>query len=224
MSRKLVYLLRHGFTSGNLERRYLGRRTDESLLEQSIPEAKKAAETLLKQLHVSRPRALRLCSSPMKRARQTAEAMAGTWREQGFCSPDPADIHLIDDLAEIDFGDFEGKTYKELLCDPRYQDWVDAAGTTAFPGGESREAFTERSFRGFLEALGDPEQEETVLIVCHGGNIMAVLSRLTGEDYYAFMAEPLGGYRLDLEMEDERISALTYKRIACGDPAGLDHR
>ena len=119
---------------------------------------------------------------------------------------------------------YEGKTYKELLCDPRYQDWVDAAGTTAFPGGESREAFTERSFRGFLEALGDPEQEETVLIVCHGGNIMAVLSRLTGEDYYAFMAEPLGGYRLDLEMEDERISALTYKRIACGDPAGLDHR
>ncbi len=222
MAHKLVYLLRHGATPGNLEKRYIGQRTDEDLLPESIQEAKELAEGLRRELEDRCRKAPRLLSGPLKRTRATAAALAEAWREGA--GRETPDISVIDALTEIDFGDFEGKSWRELQGDPRYQEWIDSGGSAPFPGGEDRSAFTERSFAGFLEALGDPDREEGILIVCHGGSIMAILSLLTGGDYYAFMTEPLKGYRLELEMEDEGITAFTYRRFGCGDPAGLDHR
>ena len=102
------------------------------------------------------------------------------------------------------------------LIAPGYQEWIDSGGTMPFPGGESREGFNERSFTGFLRALGDPDREETIVVVCHGGNIMAILSRLTGEDYYTFMTKSLDGYRLELETDDEGITVHTFRRIVYG--------
>ena len=42
-------------------------------------------------------------------------------------------------LAELDFGSFEGKNYEQLKEDPAYRRWIDSAGMTAPPGGESGE-------------------------------------------------------------------------------------
>ena len=85
------------------------------------------------------------------------------------------------------------------------------------PEGEGRDAFIKRSYEGFLDALGDRSIDETIAIVCHGGNIMSVMSRLTGEDYYDFMTETLGGYILELETDDEGISIISYHKLGAGD-------
>ena len=203
MAHKTIYFIRHGKTPGNAEKRYIGKCTDEEL----SAEGKSEAEKLLSSISKLIPDGIdRICSSPMKRAVQTAEILFGG-----------QDIQVIDNLMEIDFGVFEGKNYTELNGDETYQKWIDSNGTMSIPEGESREDFIDRSYAGFEDALGDRSKEESVVIVCHGGNIMSVLSRLTGKDYYDFMTETLGGYVLEVETDDEGISVISYHKLGAGD-------
>lgn len=202
MAHKTIYFIRHGKTPGNAEKRYIGKRTDEEL----SAEGKSEAGELLSSISKLIPDGIdRICSSPMKRAVQTAEILFGD-----------QDIQVIDNLVEIDFGVFEGKNYAELNGDETYQKWIDSNGTMSIPEGESREDFIDRSYAGFEDALGDRSKEESVVIVCHGGNIMSVLSRLTGKDYYDFMTETLGGYFLEVETDDEGISIISYHKLGAG--------
>ena len=200
-------MIRHGETPGNAERRYIGRGSDEPLSAEGIDKAERCAAAF-RAMPEWRNQKIRVCASPMKRAVQTAEILFG--------SPVPGKIRA---LEEIDFGIFEGKNHGELSGEASYQKWIDSGGTAAIPGGESREQFIERSFAGFLEALGDPDRDEVIAVVCHGGTIMAVLSTLTGEEYYDFLAGNLGGYCLNLETENENVHLAAYDRFGCGDPA-----
>ena len=188
-------LIRHGKTRGNLEKRYIGCRTDEPL----TPEG---AEQLRQGQY---PPVGRVYASPMRRCLETAEILyPGVPKE------------TVPDLRECDFGDFEGKNYAELNGDPQYQSWIDSGGTKDFPGGEKRDAFIHRSMQGFRAALGDIEISERVIILCHGGTIMAIMSALTGKDTYDFMVGNLEGYILDLEMNDEGIHVISYNRLVFG--------
>ena len=148
----------------------------------------------------------RVCASPMKRAADTARILfPGT------------DLSLIEDLAEMDFGIFEGKDHQQLCQDERYKRWIDSGGKYKIPEGEGLEDFRIRSVNGFSEALGNKDMAENIAIVCHGGTIMAVMSAMTGNDYYEFLTENLGGYLIDLEMDDEGIHDFTYHRFYSGD-------
>ena len=202
MAHKKVYLIRHGKTLGNAEKRYVGRRTDEELSEEGIKDTNEMLGSISKLIA---DRVDRVCSSPMKRAVQTAEILFGDYVPE-----------TIDNLVEIDFGVFEGKNYEELNGDEIYQKWIDSNGTMDIPDGESRENFISRSDEGFCEALGEKDKDENIVIVCHGGNIMSILSRLTGDDYYDFMTETLGGYVLELETNDEGINVISYHKLRAG--------
>lgn len=203
MPEKTVFLIRHGRTQGNEEKRYTGSRTDEELLPEGIHEA----ERLRGRLSGLLPGTYRVYSGPLRRTRETAEILF----------PDTPAL-VIDRLTEIDFGEFEGKSHRELLGLQAYQAWLDAGGKMPIPGGEPRERFVRRSYLGFLEALGDASREEGAVIVCHGGNIMSIMSTLTGEDYYAFLTKNLGGYIVKLETGDGETSVISYDRLDCGDP------
>ena len=230
MAHKTVYLIRHAATDGNAEGRYIGR-TDEPLAGGGGPLGRGAGGPLGTGLGVHfhfypgaqddlpqnepltpSPKVHcapnRVAASPMKRAVQTAQILFGGM-----------ELTKIDELREIDFGYFEGKNHGELNGDPVYQAWIDSNGRADIPGGERRSDFVQRSYAGFIKALGDPQKDETIAIVCHGGNIMAVLSTLTGKDYYDFQTGNLSGYCLDLETDDEGIHDLTYTRIDPWDPA-----
>jgi len=202
MAHKIIYFVRHGKTPGNAEKRYIGKRSDEELSE----EGRREVEGLLSSISILIPEKIdRVCCSPMKRAVQTAEIL---FQNQ--------DIQIIDKITEIDFGIFEGKNYKELNGSDAYQKWIDSNGTMSIPEGEGLEDFIRRSYDGFLEALGDRGTGENIVIVCHGGNIMSVMSRLTGKDYYDFMTSTLGGYVMELETDDEGISVISYHKLGAG--------
>ena len=130
-----IVFIRHSMTAGNLERRYIGCRTDEPLCEAGISLAQqKTAE-----IRQTFPMPEVVLTSPMRRCVQTAEILfPDTPRE------------IVYGLQECDFGDFEGKNYAELSGDPAYQAWIDSGGTLAFPGGESRAAF----FAAMLSGIG----------------------------------------------------------------------
>ena len=195
---KNVILLRHGKTVGNLEKRYIGSRTDISLSEEGVREIELAAPEIREMAGES----FYLVSSPMKRAHETA----------GLIFPQNK-IHTNPKLREIDFGDFEGKNYEELKENPEYIRWIESSGTLPFPNGERRDEFIERSLEGFMESLAGSDKAEKLIIVCHGGNIMGIMSSITGKDYFDFMTGNMGGYSLTLTMENERIVDISYFSI-----------
>ncbi|MCR4691576.1 MAG: histidine phosphatase family protein [Lachnospiraceae bacterium] len=209
MAHKTIWLIRHGKTAGNAGHKYIGRKTDEPLSEEGISGAM-AKRDELKKRNPKMPD--RLVSSPMIRAVSTAEILFGD-----------LPMACIDELSEMDFGIFEGKSYLQLTDDALYRAWTDTLCREKIPEGESLAEFCKRSLAGFQRALGG-EQNETIAIVCHGGTIMAVMSTLTGEDYFDFRADNLGGYCIDLEMDDAGIHDITYTSLWPWDPSGSDHR
>jgi alpha-ribazole phosphatase len=86
---------------------------------------------------------------------------------------------LCRELAEMDFGEFEYKNYRELNGDPRYQAYLDSGGTLGFPGGENPEDFKKRCLLGYHRMVekARAEQRKTVAFVVHGGTIMAILEQ-----------------------------------------------
>lgn len=194
---KKVLILRHGKTEANYERRYIGSRTDIPLSEEGINAVSEKADNIRKLAE----KYIFLVSSPMQRAVQTAEILF------------PGEKLLtVEGLKEIDFGDFEGKNYEELKDNPDYQKWIDSNGTMPFPNGEDRADFIERSVAEFYKILS-MAGERTPVIICHGGNIMSIMSSLTGKDYFDFMIGNLEGYMLSLTLENERIVDISYNCI-----------
>ena len=148
-----VLLIRHGLTQGNLERRYIGAGTDDSLCEEGIRR--------LRLLRV--PPVARVYVSPMLRCRMTAEILYPTIRPR-----------IVPDFRECSFGLFEGKNYAELNGLPAYQAYIDSGGTCPFPGGESQAEFRSRCIRAFSDLLPELRAHSSALIV-HGGTIMSIL-------------------------------------------------
>ncbi len=205
MKKKVTLILvRHGIIEANVSGRYIGCRTDEGLCEEGIREISEKKEGILRIV----PEGARVFSGPMKRALQTEELI--------FDGIRPV---IIDRFTEIDFGEFEGKTAEELSDDKRYIRWIESGGTVAFPGGESRDDLIARTMEGFREVTGRMEDGDSAVIVCHGGNIMALMGTLTDREYFDFQVENLGGYLLNLTFDDERILDITYDRVGGRDSA-----
>lgn len=150
-----VYLIRHGATAGNLQRRYIGS-TDEPLCDLGVRQVER--------LRTQGLRADRLFVSPLLRARQTADILF----------PHMPRV-LVSDLRETDFGLFEGKTAAELADAPAYQAWVDSQCAGPIPGGEEISRFKARCRAAFARAIGSIPDGSCAAFVVHGGVIMAIL-------------------------------------------------
>ncbi|MBR4707527.1 MAG: histidine phosphatase family protein [Pseudobutyrivibrio sp.] len=189
---KKITLIRHGKTVGNLEKRYIGI-TDEQL-------CKEGEEEILAKEY---PKADIVFSSPLFRAVETA-ALIYPGQE----------IYTIDELKETNFGEFEGKSYKELSDNPKYSEWIASGGDMPFPGGESKDEANRRTMEGFkklLERIGD---NENISVVAHGGTIMAILSELFGGDYYSYHVENGEGYTFEISSDGiySGLSARSFNR------------
>ena len=174
----LIYLLRHGQTEYNAQKRYQGQR--------DIPLSPEGAAQLRRAdfdpdvVYVS----------TLQRTSQTARILF----------PE-AKLVPVDGLKEMCFGSFEGRNFIEMEHDPDYLAWVNANCESPCPDGETKAFFSERVCRAFA-ALVDralAEGEETLVILAHGGTQMAAMERyaLPHADYYHWCAPNAGGYVLD---------------------------
>ena len=190
-------LVRHGATADNLAGRYAGKRSNAPLCAQGAA----ALERLRESKRVAaEPGALLV--SPSRRCVETARVLFPN-----------APYELAHDLEEIDFGEFEGKTYQELSGAPEYQKWIDSNGRRPFPGGESLDAFVARSYGAFAKAVAENREKSPVVLVCHGGSIMAILSRLTGREYFSFQVPPAEGFEVTVEVDGEDVRFISYRRV-----------
>lgn len=149
-----VVLLRHGQTALSVQRRYSGRGNPE-LTELGLAQAQGAAERIAQESEVAA-----VISSPLRRTRQTADAVAGrigvpVIEEPGF--------------IETDFGGWEGLTFAEAKArDPQlHARWLGDPGLAA-PDGES---FDEVAAR-VIAAKDD-------VVARYGGQTVVVVSHVT---------------------------------------------
>ena len=168
-----VWLLRHGMTADNARGRYQGRR-DTPLSPEGV-RALRPADFSPATVYVS----------PLRRAVQTAQTLFPA-----------AALVTVGDLAEMDFGDFDGRTADEMAEDPAYRAWVEQGCSTRCPNGERRAEFCSRSCRAFAALVEQTAAEgrESLVIVAHSGTLRAVMERFS-EPQFAFFAlsTPFGG-------------------------------
>lgn len=172
-----IYLLRHGRTSCNDQRRYQGK-LDIPLSAAGEAELL-AAECLPDTVYVS----------PLRR----------TWQTAAIVFPAARQI-VVDGLREMDFGAFDGRTASEMEHDADYRAWVDGGCLGQCPGGESRAMFCDRACAAFVPLLEHAavENTEQLVVVAHGGTLRAVMERfaLPRRDYYDWTVGNGCGYAL----------------------------
>ena len=120
---------------------------------------------------------------------------------------------VIEELRELDFGEFEMRTYDELNSIPEYQRWIMAEDNeTPPPGGESINDFTGRIRKGFdklkvqhelyMLKLRNHEQEAVTVCICHGGVISGIMDYIWPGEYknfFEWIPDPGHGYVLEME-------------------------
>lgn len=154
-----LHLIRHGLTDANETGAYIGK-TDLPLSPTGLTQLLEAKNTF------TYPAATRFFTSPLMRCRQTLEVL--------YPGSNPT---VIPELAECDFGEWEGRSVADLKYDEHFQNWV--AGTEkSIPGGEDAEAFQKRVMAGFeslVQSLLTSGDTEAVLCT-HGGVIMLIMA------------------------------------------------
>ncbi|MFP5070500.1 bifunctional RNase H/acid phosphatase [Pseudonocardia nantongensis] len=152
-----MVLLRHGQTALSVDRRYSGH-GDPELTERGQEQAVAAAGALHARFTTQGVRPAAILTSPLRRARQTAAAVAEVTG---------AELAVRDALIETDFGGWEGLTFAEAReRDPDlHSRWLGSAAVEP-PGGES---FAAVGARVTAERLRIVEEfaGETVVVVSH---------------------------------------------------------
>lgn len=154
----MIYLVRHGESEANVKKRFSGI-TDVELTENGSIQATRAGKKLKdKTIH-------RIFSSPLKRAKNTAEIIAD---EIGF---NKKDIIIKNCLTEVNFGIFENLTWAEIVENyaEESETWAEFKHKYKFPKGEGYDDIILR-ISDFMDNVPD-----NTLIATHYGVIQSIL-------------------------------------------------
>lgn len=147
--------MRHGETDWNRDARVMG--ALEIPLNATGEAQCAVAGELLSQFAIDR-----ICSSPMLRARQSAQILSQALS---------IDVEPLPGLEEVCFGDWQGLTYAEILDDERYAAFSSDPINQPTPGGET---IAEVQARG-LACLETAQEGEAVVFVSHGDILRSIL-------------------------------------------------
>ena len=171
-------LLRHGQTALSAEKRFAGR-GDMPLTEAGLRQAAAVAARLAARGGIDE-----IVTSPLQRARQTAELVAGAIS---------APLRVDDGLVETDFGEWEGLTFAEASArwPQEVSAWLSSADA-APPGGESFAAVARRVV-ATLDRLLATAEPRTLLLVSHVTPVKTLACR-------AMLAPPAAMFRIHLDV------------------------
>lgn len=113
-------------------------------------------------------------TTPLRRTRQTADALAAVRKETPYFDVEPA-------FQEQSFGDWQGLTHEEIYAsqpENAHRFWL-APSDRRTPGGESFADLAERVGAG-LAARNQAHHGRNIISVAHGGTIRAVLGLALG--------------------------------------------
>jgi alpha-ribazole phosphatase/probable phosphoglycerate mutase len=163
----VLYLIRHGQTTWNAERRLQGQR-DSPLSEKGAKQADAVARRL-----AGTPLSA-IYASDLSRARDTAEIVNARHR---------LPLMLRKDLREVNLGEWEGRTVTELERDESEADllakWRADSVKNRPPGGERLEELQTRVVNA-LEEIVTAHPDGEAAVVTHGGVVKAAVSWILG--------------------------------------------
>ena len=167
-----LFLLRHGQTAMSRANVFCGRRLDPPL----TPEGMAMADAFARCYRTLPWRAI--YSSPLARARATAEPLAVAL---GMTVIERAD------LAEIDYGQWDGRSADEVSRDHHveYERWTADPAWNPPTGGEMAVALAQRMTR-VIEEIDLAHGDGNVLVVSHKASIRVALCALLGVDVGRF--------------------------------------
>lgn len=146
----IIHLIRHEKTKANEEKKYIGW-TDESIM------VKKPLQIPIQ--------ATKVYGSDLKRCVETAKLYFPK-----------ANYHAYSELRELNFGDFEMKTYEQLKDNSVYRKWIDFPESITPPNGESFISFKNRIIDAFYRIVSTSGE---YVFVVHGGVIRLLLSQFS---------------------------------------------
>jgi broad specificity phosphatase PhoE len=164
-----LLLVRHAETTDNASMRLSGW-TDTDL----SPRGENQVELLADHFNRHHGHVEALFSSPLLRARRTAQAIGSLTGHSPI---------LLDDLREMFFGELDGRPFEELRAAYAHLLEADENGDLddfVWPSGESRSGFTSRVLR-VTDFIARRYQGQLVGVVTHGGVIATLMTILHGE-------------------------------------------
>jgi broad specificity phosphatase PhoE len=159
----LFYLIRHGDHHW-LPRGIAGRIPGVHLNANGKKQVEELAERLAKAKFDA------IYSSPLERAVESAEPLA---KKTGL------EIKMAPEIIELNFGDWNGKTFDQLNADPRWADWNRHRSVVRMPGGETMIEVQSRVV-AFISKLHDQQPNATFALFSHGDSIRAALCHWLG--------------------------------------------
>lgn len=165
MSKTKLIFVRHGVTEGNISNTYQGR-TDIDLNTVGREQARRVAFAL-KGENINT-----LYSSPLIRAHETARRIAKV---------NNVTITKLEQLKEIDGGDWEGKTFKYIAENwpEDYMKWQTTPHLHRNPNGESTKEFQDRLVNAVDEIVKENDGKN-ICIVTHGAAILVLMCHFYG--------------------------------------------
>ena len=148
-----IVLVRHGQTAWNREVRFRGQ-ADVELDEFGLQQAQATGRYLAARWPV-----VAVYASPLRRAMQTAEAIA---RAHGLTA------HPLEGLLDINFGEWQGLSPDEVAqrYPALYRAWWEAPHTVRFPGGERLDDVRNRIVAALSDVIAH-HPEQAVALVSH---------------------------------------------------------
>jgi broad specificity phosphatase PhoE len=125
-----------------------------------------------------------ICCSPRERTMETANPIAIA------CNPDK--ITICQELDEIDFGAWSGKTFEELSQDADWLTWNSQRQQARTPGGETMLDVQQRVV-SLMQQLRKRYQNQSVALVSHADVIKAAVCKVLGlplGDCFRFDIDP----------------------------------
>lgn len=156
-----MILIRHGETLWNKEKRVQGT-SDIELSEAGILQARKLALSLkdsaIGAIH----------ASPLKRAQQTAEIINAFHGRK---------IEIHPELIEMDMGDFEGLSFREIMARESefLTRWIADPASVRMPCGETLLELQDRACTAIQRIV---DREDNALVVSHNFTIAVILCHL----------------------------------------------
>lgn len=205
MATSLV-LVRHGQSTWNAQRRWQGQ-ADPVLTDLGRQQAADASETLADLVDSFDAAA----SSPQLRAAETAEILVAS----SSTTQRIREIQWVDDLRERSAGPWSGLTREDI--DQQYPGFLE--NDERPDGYELDDPLFDRVRKALLR-VGQSWPDQTVLVVCHGGVINTLASRLSGLEG---RTPNLSGYRATVNADTielgERFDLLEDVQRTGGDTA-----
>ena len=171
----ILTLIRHGQTQGSLNDLYYGA-ADIPVLPDSLEMLAQRAKTGVY------PTAARYYTSGLLRTEQTIRALYGDVPHT-----------QLPGLREMDFGDFEMRSYDQLKDDPAFQHWITDSEHLPCPNGESAPQTTARNLKAMETVLAE---DSDAVCVIHGGVTSGLMMHWFGGTRYDYLLAPGEGYQV----------------------------